>query len=391
MGLMDLFKNHSTPPAQEETFSEALTKKFPEDKRLVHIMSLLYDHGIVAQIKDKFLINNEDVLEYVSLLEDDYGISPTHARNALFKWAKSAGINVTLARKPQPTAMPKDQNETTTKESPNCADVSIDEKTFADNIPLIYGDLNDYEVRLRDKGWFITKYNGFDKSNMTVPNRIDDLEIVGIAYGAYQGCRWLEVLGISEGIEEIESGAFRGCTNIKAISLPNSLKILGSSYSTQENGLFSHTKISSIVIPPNVEQLGPYTFCGCDQLWKVTLSDKIEVIPDYAFSWCRKLSQINFPMNLKAIKNWAFNDCGKFDVIKIPYGTEYIGYGAFGGYTSIKDTYVPPTVTEISEGSHPLDRKHNPTLRGVIHCTTNSEAMRFAREHNLKCVKADFQ
>ena len=394
MGFLDLFKKQSSPPIQEETFLETLNKKFPNDKRTIHIISLLYDLGIVAQIKSKCLIPEDVLQEYITLLENEYGISPAYSKASILKWAQLSGIRVNLTGKSQQKAPVPNRSNAISKEVSNATTNSSEKPNIQESspsdYPLIHGDLNDYELRLAKNGWFIKKFIGFDKSNFTIPNRIDDLEIVGIDSGAYQGCRQIERLNISEGIEEIKSGAFKRCINIRTVFLPTSLKYLGSDWHNRESGVFENTKITAIEIPSNVEQIGPYAFYGCSELCEVSLPDKIEVIPENAFSGCRKLSHIALPKNLKAISNWAFKDCGKFDVIRIPYGTKYIGYGAFGGYTSVKDTYVPPTVTEISEGSHPSDRIGNPTLRGVIHCTANSEAMRFAREHNLRCVKANF-
>ena len=78
-----------------------------------------------------------------------------------------------------------------------------------------------------------------------------------------------------------------GC-GIEQITLPESLKLLGGS------AFEDCTKLTSIVIPSGIRQLGA-TFRGCVSLSQVTLPDGLEEIGAGVFVGCRSLTSLHIP------------------------------------------------------------------------------------------------
>ena len=115
----------------------------------------------------------------------------------------------------------------------------------------------------------------------------------------YQKAEHLEVVRISEGIENIGYGAFEGCSELKEVYLPSS-----------------------------IEEIAPILFRGCSSLTKVLIPFGITKIGEGAFGGCESLKEIEFPSSIKAIEPGSFSACS-LTSLEIPESVETIGENAF--------------------------------------------------------------
>lgn len=247
------------------------------------------------------------------------------------------------------------------------------------------GRAEDYEVEQKPDGYYITRFVGFEPEYMSIPGRIDGKTIKGIAKNAFKGCVSVKGIRVSEGIEIIENGAFCECKALEDISLPNTLRKIGSEEVFYGNGVFAQTNLKSIVIPESVDFLGAYSFYRCFNLRTARLSNKINCIHERTFSNCIFLEDVKLPTHLETIKEEAFENCKSLRELHIPLGTQAIEYRAFYG-TNLSAIYIPPTVTKISsEATFYYSRKNL-----TIYCAAGSAAMDYARNNGIKCEKAQF-
>ena len=65
------------------------------------------------------------------------------------------------------------------------------------------------------------------RGRLTIPAAISGLPVEGIAYGAFQACKDLTAVEISEGISEIDCDVFKNCTSLSEVKLPVSMKKFG--------------------------------------------------------------------------------------------------------------------------------------------------------------------
>ena len=70
-------------------------------------------------------------------------------------------------------------------------------------------------------------------------------------------------------IESIGNEAFKDCTNLNSIMLPNSITSIGS------NAFENCINIKSINIPYNVTSIGSYAFHNCDNLISIELPKRL--------------------------------------------------------------------------------------------------------------------
>ena len=126
-------------------------------------------------------------------------------------------------------------------------------------------------------------------------------------------------------METIGSCAFRECSSLQSITIPNSVTSIGpnpfvlcgnlqfikvsdenGNYSSDTNGIVYNKNFTSIicyptgiqstsfVIPSTVTSIGDYTFYGCNNLETITIGEGVTTIGYGAFFSCTSLKRIYF-------------------------------------------------------------------------------------------------
>ena len=143
---------------------------------------------------------------------------------------------------------------------------SLGDETFAGCTSLTEIDLPDSLERI--------SWDGFSESGLThieLPNSVTE-----IGARAFQDCKALESVVLSENLTRIRDTAFSGCEKLASIELPSSLEKI-------ETSAFSGTSLVSVVIPDSVNDLGYYVFEDCPNLEAVLIPDSVTTIGEDAF------------------------------------------------------------------------------------------------------------
>ena len=90
---------------------------------------------------------------------------------------------------------------------------------------------------------------------------------------------------ISEGVKYIEEEAFLECTNLKSISLPSSLLLIG--YCA-----FDESGIANVHLPQGLRFIGNFAFSSCENLRTLRLPPAIQFIGSGAFFDCTELTEV---------------------------------------------------------------------------------------------------
>ena len=94
---------------------------------------------------------------------------------------------------------------------------------------------------------------------------------------------------VPNGVESIAAGAFSGCTDLREVILPITLKSI-------EGSAFAHcSALESIVLPEGIEDIAPATFFGCTGLENVVLPGSLKKIDKQAFHYCFSLKEMTVP------------------------------------------------------------------------------------------------
>ena len=142
---------------------------------------------------------------------------------------------------------------------------------------------------------------------------------------------------------EIDGCAFKGCTSLYAVTIPNGVTCINIETFT------NCTSLTSITIPSSVTSIGGNAFEGCASLTSITIPNSVTSIGDSAFYGCSSLTSITIPNGVMEIGELTFRNCANLTSITISDGVTSIGYSAFEYCTSLKSITIPESVTSIGD------------------------------------------
>lgn len=189
----------------------------------------------------------------------------------------------------------------------------------------------------------------------------------GTGNGAFRGCTALETIEIPEGVTSIGQSGFYGCSALSRIVLPSTLTSTGnySFYGCNAfdggavyfNGTLSQwmnvtwgtsgagnptiagahlyiqgTELTSLEIPSDVTAIKAVAFYGCKYITgQLTIPNTVTSIGDSTFYDCSGLTgQLIIPSSVTTIGNNAFNGCSNLDLLKCN-STINVSADAFSG------------------------------------------------------------
>ena len=178
--------------------------------------------------------------------------------------------------------------------------------------------------------------------NLILP---DDGSVTSIGSDAFKGCTGLTSITLPESVTSIGSDAFSDCTGLTSITIPESVTSIGSS------AFYGCTGLTSITIPSSVTSIVWMAFDGCTGLTSITIPESVTLIGYGAFSGCTGLTSIEIPDSITEIGSYAFSGCTGLTSIDIPDSITAIGSYAFSGCTGLTSIIFSAEVTTISEGA----------------------------------------
>ena len=112
-------------------------------------------------------------------------------------------------------------------------------------------------------------------------------------------------------VRSISRNAFKDCTNMASITIPESVTSIG------DGAFYGCICLMSVTIPNFVNSIGDDTFSGCKGLTSVTIGNSVSSIGDGAFSGCTDLTGIIIPNSVTSIGGDAFRGCTSMTSIKV--------------------------------------------------------------------------
>lgn len=146
---------------------------------------------------------------------------------------------------------------------------------------------------------------------------------------AFYECKALESVVIQDSkLTEIGIAAFKNCTNLKSINIPQTVRLIGTMGFANCNSLQS-TKKNPLNISEGNTEIMDFAFAGCKSMQYIKIPQSVERIGNFAFFECDFLAEVEIGKgNLQEIGDYAFTDC-EMERIVIPEKTGKIGEYAF--------------------------------------------------------------
>lgn len=253
------------------------------------------------------------------------------------------------------------------------------------------------EVEMEDVDKELLRYTKIDDNNVSVAANSEYID------GSIVIPNEVSIDGIKYTVNQIEDNGFEKCTKISSISLPNTIKTIGW-------WAFAYTNIQNILLPEGLLEIGSWAFHGCSKLEKllipknvnsfgwgvlsgdchrlkeivveegnnyikehdgILLSEDGTIMLAYAFGLSNEnliipgtvtslnvcalfkenktLKTITVPSGVKSIGGDTFYGCSSLVKVELPDEIKEIEYTAFYGCTSLETITIPTSLSKVSD------------------------------------------
>ncbi len=232
--------------------------------------------------------------------------------------------------------------------------------TFADDlvrrICVLYWDLNGDGAFSKQEAATVTNL-GRRFSNANSITSFDELQyftgLTSIASEEFSTCSKLTSIILPPNITSIGDNAFYNCRKLQHITIPKSVTSIGTSlfaHDTElidiqvENGnpVYDSRNNCNAIIETATNKLIAGVYCS-------VIPDDVVAIGPYAFKYCDGLESIQIPASVTSIGESAFANCSHLDTINIGEGVTDIGEYAFSYCSALTEVTIPSSVSSMGK------------------------------------------
>ena len=105
-------------------------------------------------------------------------------------------------------------------------------------------------------------------------------------------------------------------------------------------GAFGNTKITSIILPDDIVEIGQYAFNLCANLEDINFPINLTSIGDMAFRGCKALTNVVLPDKVEAINAYTFADCTSLKSFTLGKSFNSFLHSALTGCTALEEILV---------------------------------------------------
>ncbi|MBE6546549.1 MAG: leucine-rich repeat domain-containing protein [Ruminococcaceae bacterium] len=236
---------------------------------------------------------------------------------------------------------------------------------------------------LSTKSYMVTGLGTCTDTIVSIPPTHQGLNVISIDDGAFRYCTSIKEVIIPDSVGWIAEGAFAGCSSLESITLPtvnykltNMISgdyyrpfgyIFGenefpdSSKAKQYCGYKDYEEIyATYYIPTSLKNVTVTkalsddcvgAFSNCSTLVSVTLPESATTLGYKMFDGCTSLETVNLPSGIKSVSNECFQNCSSLTSIALPEGTTTVGVSAFERCTKLENIELPSTLKTINNSA----------------------------------------
>ena len=209
---------------------------------------------------------------------------------------------------------------------------------------------------------------------VTVPATLGGAPVAALAEEAFRGCSDVKEVVLPETLLTIGDRCFEFCFGLLRVDLPESLLALGTA------AFHDCVALQSIRIPASTDRIGFCPFSECTSLRSLTVDPanpvyysagnclierasgtllvgcsfseipqdgSIRAIAESAFEYCREITAVTVPAGVETLGDYAFAGCDAITQLQLPDGLKQIGQFAFYNCSQLRALDLPDSVEQI--------------------------------------------
>ena len=198
----------------------------------------------------------------------------------------------------------------------------------------LYYNIGDGNAQVTSQNIYDPYYSTYPTGALEIPDSVTDgstsYAVTSIGDFAFRYCSGLTSVTIPNSVTSIGNNAFISCSSLTSIAIPESVTSIG-------NGAFIFCSgLTSVTIPNSVTSIGNDAFSYCSGQTSVTIPNSVTSIGSFAFYGCTGLTSVTIPNSVTSIGVYAFNSCSNLTNLIIPNTVDTVGNYAFSGVRHIE-------------------------------------------------------
>ena len=202
---------------------------------------------------------------------------------------------------------------------------------------ICYDAISNSKVRVISNA---NKYSGA----VVIPSSVEydgtTYSVIEINESAFKDCTRLTSITIPNSVTSIGNSAFDNCTLLKEVKMEDGDETLSLGYNYYNSrgtgeGLFYDCPLKSLYLGRNLKYAedriyGYSPFCWIETLKEITIGSSVTSIGNYTFVGCTGLTSITIPNSVTSIGICAFFDCTSIKEVKMEDGDATLSLGYNG-------------------------------------------------------------
>ena len=223
-------------------------------------------------------------------------------------------------------------------------------------------------------------------TSLTIPS-----SVTSIGSSAFYGCSGLTSLTIPSSVTRIDDWAFHGCSGLTSLTIPSSVTSIGS------DAFYGCSGLTSLTIPSSVTSIGSDAFSGCSSLTNLyyIIDDEFETYLSKGHPYIdvncgieyylndKKITSVVIPSTITEMGKYAFQNCRDLTSVYVSWPVPNSASSAFSGVDISKSTLYVPQGTEQDYWLSPVWGDFGKIVEfdatGIDKVTTSNDAKELSR------------
>jgi hypothetical protein len=177
-----------------------------------------------------------------------------------------------------------------------------------------------FELSSDGTGYVCVGLGNATTTDIVIPATYKDKPVLAVENGAFYNSVTLTSVTIQEGVQMILPYAFRGCVRLEKVVLPGSLTYVGT------HAFAMCASLKTVTIADNdqtfedpeddVRLIEENAFKGCSSLEEIRLPEELTLLSRRLFDGCASLKEITIPARMEAVDEACFAGCTSLTTIR---------------------------------------------------------------------------